>query len=129
MSSRKGSDLNAREFVNYFLRTRPGLRPTLAIPFDQALNESVDLVFTQDQLAWMRIEQQTGYKYATMDKDGQVFFFFSKPHKDGDVWTVNTDNESYSERRDGFIEDVLSWEDDEPFCFAHYTGVEGSPVL
>lgn len=124
MSVRKGSDLTAREFVDYLLKTRPGLVPTLALPLDQALNETVDWVFTQDQIAWMRVEQSSGYKYAAADNDGLVYLYFSKPYKDEDgYWTINTDNESFSDPRDGFLADTLSWQDKEPLCFAHYTGV------
>ena len=129
MSVRKGSDLPAREFVKYFLRTRPGLVNTLSIPLDQALNETVDWTFTLDQLAWMRVEQSSGYKYAAADKDGSVYLYYSKPVKDEakGTWNINADNESYSEPHDGFLTYTLGWTDDEPLCFAHYTGV-GGPV-
>ena len=124
MGVRKGSDLSAKEFVDYLFRTRPGLAPKLAITLDQVLNETVDWVFTPDQIAWMRVEQQIGYKYAAMDKDGSVYFYFSKPKKDKEkgTWIINVDNESYSDPREGFLRDTLSWTDEEPLCFVHYTG-------
>lgn len=80
--------------------------------------------FTPDQLAWMREEQRNGYQYAAKDLDGNCYLFTHMPIKEGHNWECEKQDHHYSDRRDGFLEKVLSFYDPEPLCFADYAPLE-----
>lgn len=75
--------------------------------------------FTEDQLAWMRVEQRNGYHYATIDRDGAIWNWEEKPERKDLVWRPNRNGlKRYAHMR--FLQRVLSWGDPEPLCFADY---------
>ena len=80
--------------------------------------------FTPDQLAWMREEQRNGYRYAAKDLDGNCYLFTHKPIKEDHCWELEKQDHRYSDRRDGFLEKILSFDDPEPLCFADYAPLE-----
>lgn len=80
--------------------------------------------FTPDQLAWMREEQRNGYQYAAKDLDGNCYLFTHMPIKEDHNWECEKQDHHYSDRRDGFIEKILSFYDPEPLRFADYAPLE-----
>lgn len=88
------------------------------------LKEPAPNPFTPDQLAWMREEQRNGYRYAARDRDGNCYLFTQKPIKEDHCWELEKQDHRYSDRRDGFLEKILSFDDPEPLCFADYAPLE-----
>ena len=88
------------------------------------LSEPAPNPFTPDQLAWMRIKQGEGYRYAAMDFDNEVRLFGEKPDNDGTHWNGQS---GYIEQSIGlwsWMRDYLSTDDPEPLCFADYAPLE-----
>ena len=88
------------------------------------LSEPAPNPFTPDQLAWMREEQRNGYKYAAKDLDGNCYLFTHKPIKEDHCWEIETQDHHYSDRRDGFLEKILSFYDSEPLLLSDYAPLE-----
>ena len=80
--------------------------------------------FTPDQLAWMRVEQRSGYNYAAIDFDGEVRLFEKKPMKDCTHWNKITGSNSKSNGKGSWLSKLLSVDDAEPLCFADYAPLE-----
>ena len=90
------------------------------------LSEPAPNPFTPDQLAWMREEQRSGYKYAAIDFDGEVRFFDQRPMRDCTHWNKVTGSESKTVIRIPWLAGLLSVNDEEPLCFADYAPLEGA---
>lgn len=125
-------DMTATEFVGHLelVASREMLAKNLegwAITLQglrKELSEPAPNPFTPDQLAWMREEQRNGYRYAARDRDGNCYLFTQKPIKEDHCWELEKQDHRYSDRRDGFLEKILSFDDPEPLCFADYAPLE-----
>jgi hypothetical protein len=123
-------EMSAVEFVDYLINGN--VLPS--IPDDDAfirvgiikdvLKRPAPNPFTKDQIAWMREEQRNGYKYAAKDMDGNCYLFTHKPIKESHCWEIENQDHHYSDRRDGFLERVISFYDTEPLCLAEYAPLE-----
>ena len=80
--------------------------------------------FTPDQLAWMRVEQRSGYNYAAIDFDGEVRLFQKKPMKDCTHWNKITGSNAKSNGKGSWLSKLLSIDDPDPLCFADYAPLE-----
>jgi hypothetical protein len=125
-------DMTATEFVAHLelVASREMLAKNLegwAITLQglrKELSEPAPNPFTPDQIAWMREEQRNGYQYAAKDLDGNCYLFTHMPIKEDHNWECEKQDHHYSDRRDGFLEKVLSFYDPEPLCFADYAPLE-----
>lgn len=126
MINKAPKDMTAVEFVEYLIARKEDekvldVNVYYTLEFLKGrLNEPAPNPFTPDQLAWMREEQRNGYRYAARDRDGNCYLFTQKPIKEDRCWVLEKQDHRYSDRRDGFLEKILSFDDPEPLCFADY---------
>ena len=126
MINKAPKDMTAVEFVEYLIARKKDekvldVNVYYTLEFLKGrLNEPAQNPFTPDQLAWMREEQRNGYRYAARDRDGNCYLFTQKPIKEDRCWGLEKQDHRYSDRRDGFLEKILSFDDPEPLCFADY---------
>ena len=66
----------------------------------------------------MRTEQRSGYFYAAKDSSGKVYTYTDKPPKRDGLWRTLGYHHVYIGKT--FLSKVLSWDDEEPLCFADY---------
>ena len=129
ISKKAPKDMTATEFVEYFKEKKqvPSYGCNIKETYDfmvKMLSEPAPNPFTPDQLAWMREEQRNGYRYAASDRDRNCYLFTHKPIKEDHCWELEKQDYHYSDRRDGFLEKILSFDDPEPLCFADYAPLE-----
>ena len=130
MINKAPKDMTAVEFVEYLIARKKDekvldVNVYYTLEFLKGrLNEPALNPFTPDQLAWMREEQRNGYRYAARDRDGNCYLFTQKPIKEDRCWELEKQDHRYSDRRDGFLEKILSFDDPEPLCFADYAPLE-----
>ena len=121
-------DMTVEEFIDLVERRYGTKEPTNMSVWINTLrmiaDEPAPNPFAPDQLAWMRIKQGEGYRYAAMDFDNEVRLFGEKPDNDGTHWNGQS---GYIEQSIGlwsWMRDYLSTDDPEPLCFADYAPLE-----
>ena len=121
-------DMTVEEFIDLVERRYGTKEPTNMSVWINTLrmiaDEPAPNPFAPDQLAWMREEQRNGYRYAASDRDRNCYLFTHKPIKEDHCWELEKQDHHYSDRRDGFLESILSFDDPEPLCFADYAPLE-----
>ena len=126
MINKAPKDMNAPEFVAMI---DDGGKPTTlsdserlyTLSFLKAkLAEPAPNPFTEDQLAWMREEQRTGFMFAWSDAKGYIWCSAATPSEK----VVETGGWEcagcHGAGMGSFLRGLLSPDDPEPLCFADY---------